>query len=479
MSNHQNVGALTNFQAASCTLDASVKIYSCRVDSVHSETFKVLGGLSRAERDDVEEDQVDSDGNETSGEQDKDGVAKKEKKKKKNTGQSTLESNIENLNCKVVDQQIFADPLFGKTSASFDEGGARGLLLNKLSVDGSCKLIFDSNDAVVETEQMAAATQEQSVGKQVNSELNAMDQDDSFDHGGDDDDQQGGIDLEVDEDIFIPQMDDNNNNAAFEEDDNNIGGNNGGDDFYQTYANNEDLDTVDDQQQQQQQQYQQDQTTEFEFDFFVPNLNQNWSGPENWKYGNNRASATNKKTEEVVEKEKKKKESKKAVHIDFSAPVPPDSMFEPPKGRQTSVLTAAAIKKAAETSTLLPPDIHYDIKMLCRLFNKPNSRLIGINGGVLVDEPARVNKVHINYVTVSKSVDLKSVKSNDPDVSVAIAFLCVLHLANEKNLSLQQADKSDLTNFNILLPTNHTTTTTPTTTTTTTTSTTRKATTRK
>jgi len=37
---------VTNFQAASCTLDASVKIYSCRVDSMHNETYRVLGGLT-------------------------------------------------------------------------------------------------------------------------------------------------------------------------------------------------------------------------------------------------------------------------------------------------------------------------------------------------------------------------------------------------------------------------------------------------
>ena len=29
-----------NFQKASCTLDAGVKIYAARVDSIHSETFK-------------------------------------------------------------------------------------------------------------------------------------------------------------------------------------------------------------------------------------------------------------------------------------------------------------------------------------------------------------------------------------------------------------------------------------------------------
>ena len=40
-------GRGTNFQRASCTLDAGIKIYAYRVDSVHSEAFKVLGGLSR------------------------------------------------------------------------------------------------------------------------------------------------------------------------------------------------------------------------------------------------------------------------------------------------------------------------------------------------------------------------------------------------------------------------------------------------
>jgi hypothetical protein len=39
----------TNFQMASGTIEAGVKIYSSRVDSVHSETYKVLSNLSRAD----------------------------------------------------------------------------------------------------------------------------------------------------------------------------------------------------------------------------------------------------------------------------------------------------------------------------------------------------------------------------------------------------------------------------------------------
>lgn len=44
----------TNFQKASVTLDAGVKIYSYRVDSVHNETFKMLTGLTRRGRADEE-----------------------------------------------------------------------------------------------------------------------------------------------------------------------------------------------------------------------------------------------------------------------------------------------------------------------------------------------------------------------------------------------------------------------------------------
>ena len=38
------------------------------------------------------------------------------------------------------------DPLFKKASADFDEGGAKGLLLNHLSIDGQGRIVFDSSD---------------------------------------------------------------------------------------------------------------------------------------------------------------------------------------------------------------------------------------------------------------------------------------------------------------------------------------------
>ena len=36
---------MDNFQSASCALDASTKIYAYRVDSVHSDTLKLAGGV--------------------------------------------------------------------------------------------------------------------------------------------------------------------------------------------------------------------------------------------------------------------------------------------------------------------------------------------------------------------------------------------------------------------------------------------------
>lgn len=36
------------------------------------------------------------------------------------------------------------DPLYHQTSAQFDEGGAKGLLLNNLGVYGGCHVLFDS-----------------------------------------------------------------------------------------------------------------------------------------------------------------------------------------------------------------------------------------------------------------------------------------------------------------------------------------------
>jgi len=64
---------------------------------------------------------------------------------RKNT---TLEKDINNLNVKKFDLEFSVDPLFKKTCADFDEGGAKGLLLNHLGINENGMIIFDASDAI-------------------------------------------------------------------------------------------------------------------------------------------------------------------------------------------------------------------------------------------------------------------------------------------------------------------------------------------
>ncbi|KAL4339922.1 hypothetical protein GQ457_08G015460 [Hibiscus cannabinus] len=131
--------AETNFQKASCTLEAGVKIYSLRVDSVHSEAYKVLCGINRAGYEN-EQDSGMQDNNAATAQK---GNPKKDSEKKMSPI-STLESSFEALNVKKFDAAFAVDPLYHQTSAQFDEGGAKGLLLNNLGVYAGCRVLFDS-----------------------------------------------------------------------------------------------------------------------------------------------------------------------------------------------------------------------------------------------------------------------------------------------------------------------------------------------
>ncbi|KAF9971713.1 hypothetical protein BGZ73_005242 [Actinomortierella ambigua] len=129
-------GDSINFQKASCTLDGCVKIYTSRVDSVATETTKLLGGLATStKRDDVE------------GGDDENDETDKPTRKKSVRRDNTLAKDFESLSLEKFNLEFAVDPLFKKTSADFDEGGARGLLLNHLSVDPEGKIIFDAGDA--------------------------------------------------------------------------------------------------------------------------------------------------------------------------------------------------------------------------------------------------------------------------------------------------------------------------------------------
>ncbi|CAK9146032.1 unnamed protein product [Ilex paraguariensis] len=140
----------TNFQKASCTLEAGVKIYSMRVDSVHSEAYKVLGGINRVGQENEQGSQTGS----------QDSIISKEQwdllqdliQKTKTPAASTPNPSCSLADGMVEDARVNSGEEEGyskkeqekKTSAQFDEGGAKGLLLNNLGVYGGCRVLFDS-----------------------------------------------------------------------------------------------------------------------------------------------------------------------------------------------------------------------------------------------------------------------------------------------------------------------------------------------
>ena len=138
-----NVDNSINFQRASSTLDGCVKIWTSRVDSVGTETGKLLSNLA-------------SDGREVEGEEptsdNPDAQAPSQKRRKATRSESTLAKNLEQLKIKKLDLEFSVDPLFRKTCEDFDEGGAQGLLMNHLSLgvgsEGALRVIFDASDSM-------------------------------------------------------------------------------------------------------------------------------------------------------------------------------------------------------------------------------------------------------------------------------------------------------------------------------------------
>jgi len=135
-----------NFAKASCTLDASVKIYSYRVDDVHLSSYRVLANLNRTDNK-KDGGAVHADGDGEDGGAGGGGGDRVKRRTGPRGPTDTLESNTANINMSKLDSAYDIDPLFHKMSKAFDEGGAKGLLLGNLGVSQhGCHIVFDSKE---------------------------------------------------------------------------------------------------------------------------------------------------------------------------------------------------------------------------------------------------------------------------------------------------------------------------------------------
>ncbi|KAL7086692.1 hypothetical protein ACP275_13G016400 [Erythranthe tilingii] len=404
--------AETNFQKASCTLEAGVKIYSMRVDSVHSEAYKVLGGINRVGQEDEQDNGVEG---ANVGNEQGENNGKKEQGRKLSP-LSTLESSFAAINVKKFDVAFVVDPLYHQTSAQFDEGGAKGLLLNNLGVYGNCRVLFDSLEVPgkclspaskcdsVETIDLSFASEciEQMVANMLNESeispslrdiVNQFDNDDQRPSESYSSDQSYSgqvnesteMNVELDGDSFG-----NTGTWDFDNDDQSSVVDDGTYDQDTSFQNQqENSDSAD----KQFNGHEPDEDGRFEevdsylFLSLGFSTKQNaWAGPNHWKY--RKVKDTEVPAEETGSPKAKKTRNKKAdMDIEFSNAMDTDlsQIFDPPKNPKSLLLPA----NRAPCNTTLPEDCHYQPEDLVKLFLLPHVLCLGKSGKKRTDEESQ------------------------------------------------------------------------------------------
>ncbi|KAK4255322.1 hypothetical protein QN277_008335 [Acacia crassicarpa] len=463
----------TNFQKASCTLEAGVKIYALRVDSVHSEAYKVLGGMNRAGQESEEDTALENDNVE------KEQEGSKKEMDRKLSPLSTLESSFEVLNVKKFDAAFAVDPLYHQTSAQFDEGGAKGLLMNNLSVYGKCRVLFDSQevpgkcmtnenqDEISDTIDLSFAKEcvEQMVmNMRMKDEIsptlriivNQFDENNrrqsdfqfSRQKAPEDFGEANDCEIEIDREEYgncTSWVDDHDDQTVDDL------GSNDANAIFPSYAQeNESFPP-------------QDPAIEDTFEnidgylFLSLGFNSKhnaWAGPDHWKYRKAKGAEVNPESEDGSTLKPKLSRSKKQAEVDlnFSNFVDKEmaDIFSPPKNPKSLLLP----ENRPLCNTKLPEDCHYQPESLVKLFILPNVKCLGrrakkysgvfaegadeqcngyepfpsyedgsVCGGdygdvysdheestTLVSQPRQVNKIEVEYDKTSKQVDVQALK---------------------------------------------------------------------
>ncbi|OLY84290.1 Condensin complex subunit 2 [Smittium mucronatum] len=387
-----------NFQKASCTLDGCVKIYSSRVDSVATETGKLLTGLAEAP----------SKSSNSDGDDDEDKTSGRKTKKRGNSSTNTLVSDMSSITLKKFDLELSVDPLFKKASADFDEGGSNGLLLKNLDIDNSGKILFDSgttaglksvpithknSDSEPDpsrplfdqmTSNILMEITSQMEDKKVNTLLNdyVLEQDNTID-----------FDLlvsqinEIENKSYENQTDNFGENEFVDNEEDKIDSflNFGDDDFPEAPSEFSGFDIPDQKQMEEEENTQIGPVVSSKFDFnkendffsyFDTNSSKSWAGPEHWKIPVSKltnSSSKNNGPQDIkpdvsATKSKKKKQD---YYVDFSKESSESTtdIFSQPARISSLELSKASLKS---TKTFdLPADMKFNSKKMFSLFLKP------------------------------------------------------------------------------------------------------------
>ncbi|XP_009874818.1 PREDICTED: condensin complex subunit 2 [Apaloderma vittatum] len=379
---------LTNFKVAAGTLDASAKIYAVRVDAVHADTYKVLGGLGK---DSAPTKNVESPGGEDSPAPE---AVKRAQTKKKHSFK-TIEQNLNNINVSEANRRCEVDPMFRKTAASFDECSTAGIFLTGLRTQSwHSELLFDSKIVplpssetltlpnsdpvkVVDLKPLLA----QCVEKRLICSSLAGFQFTKWDSESHDEsvsalldkfkksDQVFDINAEIDSDAddcapSLPENDFNSDsprNAVVDK----IG---------EFTENIDSFGTV----------HESKRTLPFgegdigsmclhlsmkpgEYSYFSPRVLSMWAGPEHWRF------KPRHKPDADSERESRKRNAKKAFELNFDEDIDFEVHFRKTKASVT--LAKSILESQNLRSTTLPADFNYDPSNILQLFLKPAIKL--------------------------------------------------------------------------------------------------------
>ncbi|XP_077417715.1 condensin complex subunit 2 isoform X2 [Vanacampus margaritifer] len=506
----QKDSELTNFKVAAGTLDASTKIYAVRVDAVHADAYRVLGGLG-AETKPGEEEQQNEDADVTT-----------KQPKKRRPPKNTVEQNPSNLNSAESERKCEVDPMFHHMASSFDESSTAGVFLPVLFSENSrCELLFPSHMTLLKSTSsyspppamlvpaspfMAGLQRSQEKSnicpslqdfsftswnpeQTMNQLLEKMKQGEHvFDVNAEPEPEADEEDYPEFDADYEEGMDDCEERLKEQKEGCEASGSGRGRDVIPIGEG--DITTM----------CLQLSSQTREYSYFSPRTMATWAGPGYWQF------KPKHKLDHLPDKETRKKKPKKAFEIDFSADVNFDTYL------RTTRLCQEAQKRLSgelregigdydynnpnDTANFCPaagdsnddmegfPDSE-DTQPSGESFPPPSLEGISTYGDQdLVPEPHRVNKIEINYAKTAKKMDMKRLKSSmwtlltdSPEkpkevevteesevcgekvfsqttkellqrlpntmaqnLSIPLAFVALLHLANEKNLELVKVD---------------------------------------
>ncbi|NXW54087.1 CND2 protein, partial [Eurystomus gularis] len=384
---------LTNFKVATGTLDASAKIYSVRVDTVHADTFRVLGGL---DKDSEPTKHTGSTAREDSPSAAPE-AAKRVQTKKKHLVK-TIEQNLSNINVSEANRRCEVDPMFQKTATSFDECSTVGIFLTGLrTYSHHSELLFESKIVPLPSSETPALPSsdpvkvtdlkpllEQCVEKRPICSSLAGFQFTKWDAESHDEsvsalldkfkksDQVFDVDAEIDSDVeddcapALPGDDfhsDSPKNSVVEK----IGEFAENLDSFGIVCQNKRTDAV-----------------PFgggdigtmclhlsmkpgEYSYFSPRTLSMWAGPEHWRF------RPRHKADADSERETKKRNAKKVFEMNFDEDIDFEAYFRKTKASVT--LAKSILESQNVKSTTLPADFNYDPNNILQLFLKPTVKL--------------------------------------------------------------------------------------------------------